>query len=235
MEQETNNVNVQNNGETVTTTIENPAMPEIGEVNTAPNTDPQTDTTEQANDLQNQVNTFNQNEIEIAQDLKAKGLDFEVFADEYDRYGELSKASLDALEKAGYPKAFINSYINGLEAISEKFVNTVVGMAGGQEQYSQVIAYLQSQPKAVARAFNETIETGNLGQIKLALDGIMSQMRATYGTANATLMGGQRGYGVNTGYTNTDEMVKDMSDPRYQKDPVFTRQVYNKIQNAKFY
>ena len=62
----------------------------------------------------------------------------------------------------------------------------------------------------------------------------MSKMNKTYGTANPTIMGGAANAAAE-GYTSMEQMTKDMSDPRYQVDPKFTRSVMMKIKNATIF
>ena len=107
-------------------------------------------------------------------------------------------------------------------------------MAGGKEAYLKVTTFLASQPTDVVKAYNDTIQSGNLGAIKLAISGVQAQMTKTYGTNNPTIMG-QPNAGSKEGYTSYEAMTKDMSDPRYQVDPKFTRDVIMKIKNATIF
>ena len=108
-------------------------------------------------------------------------------------------------------------------------------MAGGEENYARLVQYIAQQPQSVIDGFNATIQTGSLAQIRLAIQGLQAQMTAAYGTANSSVMAGAQGAGTPTGYQTTDEMTKDMSDPRYQTDPVFTQEVYRKLQNSSIF
>ena len=94
--------------------------------------------------------------------------------------------------------------------------------------------FIKTQPQSVIDAFNSTIATGNLGQIELTIGGLMTKMTKTYGTSNPTIMGGAAN-ATAEGYTSMEQMTKDMSDPRYQVDPKFTRSVLMKIKNANIF
>lgn len=171
---------------------------------------------------------------EIKADLAKHNIDFDALGDEYQKNGELSKESLEKLEKAGYPKAIVDAYLDGLQASTEKFVNRIYSMAGGKDSYEKVIAFLKTQPESVVDAYNATIAQGNLSQIELTLNGIKAQMKSTYGTSNPTLMGGASNTTAE-GYTSMEQMTKDMADPRYQVDPKFTKSVMMKIKNATIF
>lgn len=174
-------------------------------------------------------------EEDLKNDLKSKGVDFNSLAEEYNNSGELSEESLKALEKAGYPKTVVDVYLKGLQATTERFVSQVKSFAGGEDGYTQLISFLRSQPQTKVDAFNAAIKTGNLGQIQLAINGIKAEMTTKYGTANPTVMGNGSANNNPTGYTSMEEMTKDMSDPRYQVDPKFTREVMRKIKNATIF
>lgn len=188
------------------------------------------------NNLETKVSEQLQTEKDVKEDLANKGVDFDKLANEYDKNGALSQESLDALNKAGYPKSVVDAYLNGLQATADQFTNEVKSYAGGAEGYAKLTAFIQTQPQSTVDAFNATIMSGNLGQIKLAINGLQAQMNKAYGTSNRTIMGGaNRTSNSVSGYTSMEQMTKDMSDPRYQNDPEFTKMVYQKVKNASIF
>lgn len=191
--------------------------------------------TDNAETVQTAIDNQTKTEGDLKADLTAKGVDFDAVAKEFDTKGELSQETLDALDKAGYPKSVVDAYISGMQATAERFAGQVKGFAGGEQAYAQLIQFMNSQPVSTRESFNALIKAGNLGQIQLAINGIKAQMTAKYGTSNPTVMTGGSAQQVSTGFANTQEMVKAMSDPRYQTDPKYTREVILKVQNASFY
>ena len=174
-------------------------------------------------------------EVEIKGTLAKSGIDFDALAAEYDKDGALSAESITALEKAGYPKAVVDAYIAGLDALADRYVQEVKNLAGGEENYARLIQFIGAQPQSIIDGFNAAIQSGNIAQIQLALAGVQAQMTAAYGTANPSVLAGAQGAGTPTGYQTTAEMTKDMSDPRYQTDPAFTQEVYRKIQYSSLF
>nr|DAW75313.1 MAG TPA: capsid assembly protein [Caudoviricetes sp.] len=207
-----------------------PQTPPAGE--DSPQTPPEGDSTQQ---LQTDFQQQQVREGEIKDTLTKSGIDFDALAAEYDKDGALSAESLAALEKAGYPKAVVDAYLAGLDALADRYVQEVKNLAGGEENYARLIQFIGSQPQNVIDGFNAAIQTGNIAQIQLALAGVQAQMTAAYGTANPSVMAGAQGAGTPTGYQTTAEMTKDMSDPRYQTDPAFTQEVYRKIQYSSLF
>lgn len=186
--------------------------------------------------VQQDLDKQKQTELEVKADLAKKNVDFDALAKEYADAGELSADSLKKLADAGYPKQVVDAYLDGLNARMDRFVSTVKGYAGGDEEFAKLQTYIAGQPQDVIDGFNAAVNSGNLGQIKLAIAGLKAEMTKTYGTANPTVMAGQaKGGGEPQGYTNFEQMTKDMSDPRYNVDPVYTQQVYAKVKAATIF
>lgn len=234
------NIEVKNNGSTLTaevTPIDPMAAQEDPKNSEKPEDKPEEDKNSEDKpnvDEQTAFDTQVERDNEIKNDLAKHNIDFDALGEEYQKNGELSKESIDKLEKAGYPKAMVDAYLDGLQATTEKFVNRIYSMAGGKENYEKIIGFIKTQPESVINAYNATITQGNLNQIELALNGIKAQMNAAYGTSNPTLMGGAA-TSTAEGYTSMEQMTKDMADPRYQVDPKFTRSVMMKIKNATIF
>ena len=198
-----------------------------GESNTTGNAEAQ---------VQQDLDKQKQTELEVKADLAKKNVDFDALAKEYADAGELSADSLKKLADAGYPKQVVDAYLDGLNARMDRFVSTVKGYAGGDEEFAKLQTYIAGQPQEVIDGFNSAVNSGNLGQIKLAIAGLKAEMTKAYGTANPTVMAGQaKGGGEPQGYTNFEQMTKDMSDPRYNVDPVYTKQVYAKVKAATIF
>ena len=234
------NIEVKDNGSTLTaevTPIDPMAAQEDPKNSENPEDKPEEDKNSEDKpnvDEQTAFDTQVERDNEIRNDLAKHNIDFDALGEEYQKNGELSKESIDKLEKAGYPKAMVDAYLDGLQATTEKFVNRIYSMAGGKENYEKIIGFIKTQPESVINAYNATITQGNLNQIELALNGIKAQMKTAYGTSNPTLMGGAA-TSTADGYTSMEQMTKDMADPRYQVDPKFTRSVMMKIKNATIF
>ena len=171
----------------------------------------------------------------VEKDLVTKGVDFSGLETEYMNNGSLSQQSYETLEKAGYPKAVVDGILAGWEAASTRFVNDVYALAGGQEEFARIQQFVSSQNQDVINAFNATLDSENIMQIRMALEGIKGQMVKQYGTQRPSIVGNAAPSVDRSGYESTDEMIKDMADPRYQKDAKFTREVYRKVKYSKLF
>jgi phage T7 capsid assembly protein len=205
----------------------------------------QTETTEvtattavdaQTNNVQEAFAQQQQATEELQKDLAERNVDFKSLEDEYNKNGQLSSASLEALANAGYPKEVVDAYISGVEATQEKFYNAVVGFAGGEDEYRQVAQFVSSQGDKAVQDFNDTINTGNLGVINMVIQGVKANMKAVNGTTNQTILGQSTGGTADNtnAYLSKQQMLDAMNDPRYDKDPIYRKQVEQKIINSNF-
>lgn len=174
---------------------------------------------------QEQQNTAEQT---IAKDLESKGIDFQSVFDEYNNSGQLGATTRETLNKAGYPNEVIDSIIAGHEAIENRFVESVYQAVGGKDAWNEIYAYA-SKDEAVAKTINAVVATGDLAQIKLITEGVQARMNQQYGTANPTIMGGATGQQGVVPFGTSAEVVKAMSDPRYQTDAAYTQEVYRRL------
>lgn len=188
-----------------------------------------------AENLEADITNQKKAEEDLKEDLKNKGVDFDALSSEYNNNGELSEESLKALEKAGYPKTVVDMYLKGLQATTERYIAQVKSYAGGDEGYNQLVSFLKTQSQDTIDEFNESIKSGNLGRVHLVIKGLQAEMTSKYGTTNKTIMGNGGANSNPEGYTSMEQMTKDMSDPRYQVDPKFTREVMRKIKNATIF
>lgn len=203
---------------------------ETTEVTATTAVDAQTNTVQEAFAQQQQATE------ELQKDLAERNVDFKALEDEYNKNGQLSSASLEALANAGYPKEVVDAYISGVEATQEKFYNAVVGFAGGEDEYRQVAQFVSSQGDKAVQDFNDTINTGNLGVINMVIQGVKANMKAVNGTNNQVILGQSTGGTADNtnAYLSKQQMLDAMNDPRYDKDPIYRKQVEQKIINSNF-
>lgn len=203
---------------------------ETKEVTATTAVDAQTNTVQEAFAQQQQATE------ELQKDLAERNVDFKALEDEYNKNGQLSSASLEALANAGYPKEVVDAYISGVEATQEKFYNAVVGFAGGEDEYRQVAQFVSSQGDKAVQDFNDTINTGNLGVINMVIQGVKANMKAVNGTTNQTILGQSTGGTADNtnAFLSKQQMLDAMNDPRYDKDPIYRKQVEQKIINSNF-
>ena len=173
---------------------------------------------------------------EVEEVLAVAGLKYADLATEYADNGTLSDESYDALKKAGIPKALVDSYIAGQEAIvqkqqefAESTVKELKEIAGGDEGYTAVVKWAStSLSEEEIGAFNMAIGSGNKALASMAIRGLVESYNREYGSTPKLLGGGNPGL-AEEGFNDVDEMVKAMSDPRYKTDAHYRKNVEAKV------
>lgn len=168
----------------------------------------------------------------LEKDLRNKGVDFKQAIKEYEESGNISSRTLANLVNAGYPKEVVESFIEGRHAIEERFTKAVYDSAGGEEEYFKMTQWAANNlPQSTLKAFNKALDSNDLDLISMMVAGVQSKMNATRGTSNPTLLGSTQGAGGGEpkGFASKQDMIKAMSDPRYARDPAYTRSVEQKM------
>ena len=181
----------------------------------------------------NPVETQKETEKVIKEELETKGLSFDEFAEEYQSTGTLSPESINKLEQAGYPKAMVDAYIAGLEAQANKFVDTVKSYADGK--WDNIVELVKTQGQEAIDGFNATLNTGNLSQIKLMINGLLAQHKTQFGTSNPLVTGMPTATTNQAGFTSKQEMVTAMADKRYGRDMSYTKEVQTKVKMSNIF
>ena len=181
----------------------------------------------------NPIETQKETEKVIKEELETKGLSFDEFAEEYQNTGTLSPESINKLEQAGYPKAMVDAYIAGLEAQASKFVDTVKSYAG--DKWDNIVELVKTQGQEAIDGFNATLNTGNLSQIKLMINGLLAQHKTQFGTSNPLVTGMPTATTSQSGFTSKQEMVTAMADKRYGRDMSYTREVQTKVKMSNIF
>ena len=170
--------------------------------------------------------------------LTEKGLNMAEFEQEYTVNGRLSEESLAKLEKAGIPRTMVQAYIDGQNALVTHFVNEVQAIAGGEQGYQDVVNWAKENlSEEEKNAYDKVMCSGDKELIKLAVAGLVAQYREVEGVEPEIHIHGRASASRSsrvTGYKNVSEMKAAMRDPRYGKDPDYTREVEMKTMKASF-
>lgn len=171
---------------------------------------------------------------EAAKTLSEKGIDYGALTTEYEEKGALSEDTYKKLADAGYPKAVVDTYIRGVEAANEAFVNSVYTAAGGKAEYDKLSNYIQSKGKDAVEGFNDALMNGSLSTVKMLINGFKAEMTLRNGTQKASVLGSGSPAGT-SGFANEADMDKAMDDPRYGVDEEYTKQVTKRLSKSKFF
>lgn len=157
---------------------------------------------------------------------------FDRFTQEFSENQELSEDSYAELEKAGIPKGYVDTYVEGLKALHENSEVNTLNQAGfeSRETYDAATQWAAANldPSDI-EAFNEAVESGDPAAVTHALTELNKDYSAAKGTQTSTLLNGDSAVSESGGYASKHEMTTAMSDPRYAKDPAYRNMVMNKV------
>ena len=155
--------------------------------------------------------------------------------------GKITDEMYADLEGAGLSRASIDAYLAGRAAasgytdtsdIAERDINIIQDSVGGEKAYSKLIDWAGSNldEKAI-NAFDSTVSSGNVQMIKLAVAGL----KAEYDSANGyegRMLSGKAAQTSGDVFRSQAEVVAAMSDPRYDKDPAYRNDIYEKLDRS---
>lgn len=117
--------------------------------------------------------------------------------------------------------------------LTESQVNTIVNQAGGQDSYNTLMEWAGSNlPENYTDAFNNIIESGNTEAITIAVAGLKSQYEQVNGYEGRMLSGKGAPQERPNVFRSQSEVVQAMADPRYDNDPAYRNDVFEKLSNS---
>jgi hypothetical protein len=116
--------------------------------------------------------------------------------------------------------------------ITDATVNQVKNFAGGEQSYQNIVNWAsQNLDQTSIDAFDGIIGTGNLDAIKLAVNGLKSQYESANGY-EGTMVTGRAPVNTKDVYRSQAELVRAMSDKRYDNDPAYRQDVIAKLERS---
>ena len=116
--------------------------------------------------------------------------------------------------------------------ISESQVNQIKNAAGGEAAYSNIINWAKSNLEAEQiNAFDDVVNTGSVQAINLAVAGLKAQ----YDNANGVegrMVTGKTAPNNGDVFRSQAELVRAMSDARYDNDPAYRQDVIEKLDRS---
>lgn len=155
-------------------------------------------------------------------------VEFNKFAEEFSEKGELSADSFTELEKMGYPKEMVETYIKGMQASEAADGDAVMQVAGGADGYKELTDWARDNMETrELELYNQMVGTGT-DNAKMAVEWLMSK-REVAGGIEPNLLSGRAVGAPKQEYRSTAEVVRDMQDPRYKTDSAFRQDVEAKL------
>ena len=156
--------------------------------------------------------------------------------------GSLSDEHYSTLEGAGITRQTVDAYLQGITGamsetdsndISDSTVAEIKNFAGGDEAYSNIVNWASNNlGQNEVNAFDEVINSGSVDAIKLAVSGLKSRFEDATGREGTVLTGKAPATTPEQGFRSQAELVRAMSDKRYDNDPAYRQDVIAKLERS---
>lgn len=161
-------------------------------------------------------------------------LDMAALTAEYTSNGKLSDANLAKLEAVGISADMVAAYADGLRAKAESTAAADLTASGVSVQdYAGMVQWAAKNMSASdVKEYNEAVASHSSFMRQAAIASLRSRFVQANGT-QPQLVRGDRATSAVDVYRSNEQMLSDMRDPRYSKDPAFRADVYAKIERTK--
>ena len=167
-------------------------------------------------------------EGKVEETPKSEAADFSKFATEFADTGALTDNSYGELEKMGYPREMVDTYIKGMQSEQSADAEAVMSVAGGLDGYKELTDWARgNMDEAELKIYNQMVETGT-DNAKVAVEWLMARREAAEGI-EPNLLQGKAQAAARDEFRSTAEVVAAMKDKRYGKDSAYTRDVELKL------
>ena len=162
----------------------------------------------------------------------------------HDNGGTITEEMYTELGNAGLSRGTVDAYLAGRstqmgyssssvsEDISSEDAAAIRNSVGGEVEYNRLTNWAADNLNPTAqRAFDDLINTGNVGAIQLAVSGLKAQMDNSVGYEGRMLTGKPPQTSGDV-FRSQAELVSAMSDSRYDEDPAYRQDVIEKLDRS---
>ena len=118
------------------------------------------------------------------------------------------------------------------EDLSDAEMNQVYNSAGGEAEYNNLTTWAaQNLDESKMDAFNDIIDRGNSTSIQIAVAGLRAEYENQEGYEGRMLTG-KAARSSGDIFRSQAEVVQAMNDPKYDRDPAYRQDVYDKLERS---
>lgn len=151
--------------------------------------------------------------------------------------GSLSEDTLTQLQSLS-SEDLISTYLKMQQAqpqtadLTDAEVSQIKQTVGGESQYDSIMEWsAENLPQEYSDAFNNVVERGNVLEIQMALAGLQQQYELNNGK-EGNLRTGKSVVEQADVFRSQAEVIQAMQDPRYDKDPAYRADVFEKLDRS---
>ena len=118
------------------------------------------------------------------------------------------------------------------EDLTDAEMSQVYNSAGGEAEYNNLTQWAaQNLDEAKMDAFNDIIDRGNATSIQIAVAGLRAEYENQEGYEGRMLTG-KAARSSGDIFRSQAEVVQAMNDPKYDRDPAYRQDVYDKLERS---
>ena len=118
------------------------------------------------------------------------------------------------------------------EDLTDAEMSQVYNSAGGEAEYNNLTQWAaQNLDESKMDAFNDIIDRGNATSIQIAVAGLRAEYEAQEGYEGRMLTG-KAARSSGDIFRSQAEVVQAMNDPKYDRDPAYRQDVYDKLERS---
>ena len=147
-----------------------------------------------------------------------------------DKFSELSSQEL----VSAYMEFQKNNPVSNTQEVdvTTAEINKIQNSVGGEAQYNKLVTWAGDNFSAdKIKAFDDLVGTGNAAAIQLGVDALKSAYESANGYEGRMLTG-KAAETRGDVYRSQAQLVKAMSDPRYDNDPAYRQDVIAKLERS---
>jgi hypothetical protein len=157
---------------------------------------------------------------------------------EYAEKGELSSEMMEQFSSMS-SQELVDAYVamqgqlpTPTADLTEAETNVIKNEAGGDEGYTNLMQWSSDNLDAAdIEAFDSLVDSGNSRLIRLAVAGLKAEMEKAVGFDGELATGRAPTTTVDV-FRSQAEVVQAMSDPRYDRDPAYRQDVFEKLERS---
>lgn len=151
---------------------------------------------------------------------------------EFGETGEVTEDTLKALTDAGIPSEIVQTYLQGIQVISQQTVSEIHNYVGGEESYQAMSKWAAEQlSDDDLDAFNSALDNPKLRET--AVRGLYARYQAANPSEGS--LRAPQGQQTASGdiFQNKADVLSAMRDPRYSSDPAYRQEVADKLARSQ--
>ena len=187
--------------------------------------------------------TLDEDEIEYDENV-VEGIEAitEASRQYYDNEGKVDSETMEQLsqmDSRDLVEAFMAIQENAPDSVGQQYpdltdaeMDTVYNSVGGEAEYDKLTSWAADNMEDRALdAFNTIIDQGNPTAIQIAVAGMKAEYDNVEGYEGRMLQG-KAAKNSRDAFRSQAEVVAAMSDPRYDKDPAYRQDLYDKLERS---